>query len=85
MYYVYVLTNKSGKYYVGYTNNLTRRVREHEENISTFTRNKKFSLYMYIALPDKDLAKSFEMYLKTGSGRAFSKRHFEFKFDEALA
>jgi hypothetical protein len=29
----------------------------------------------YMALPDKNLADKFERYLKTGSGRAFAKRH----------
>ena len=31
----------------------------------------------YVALPDKLIAETFERYLKTGSGRAFAKRHFQ--------
>jgi len=29
----------------------------------------------YIAMPEKQLAESLEEYLKSGSGRAFAKRH----------
>jgi hypothetical protein len=31
----------------------------------------------YVALPDKLLAETFERYLKTGSDRAFTKRHLQ--------
>jgi hypothetical protein len=30
----------------------------------------------YAAFPGKPLAERFERYLKTGSGRAFAKKHF---------
>jgi hypothetical protein len=33
------------------------------------------NLIAYVALPDKMVAETFERYLKTGSGRAFAKRH----------
>ena len=37
MYYVYVLENKESSHYIGYTNNLQRRIKDHNysKNIST--------------------------------------------------
>jgi hypothetical protein len=32
---------------------------------------------VFIAFPDEQRAIQFERYLKSGSGRAFAKRHFE--------
>jgi predicted GIY-YIG superfamily endonuclease len=80
MYYTYVLKDiDSNKFYVGSTNNLVRRLKEHRETKS------KYSLYCYFAFRDNVIARSFETYLKGGSGRSFSKKHFEFKVDEAIA
>ncbi len=36
-YYVYVMTNRSGTLYTGFSNNLERRVGEHRESMSAFT------------------------------------------------
>lgn len=72
------------KFYVGYTSSLKRRLLEHFQNKSTFTMGKTWYLYMYFSFSNKTLSEKFEAYLKTGSGRAFSKKRFEFQFDEAL-
>jgi putative endonuclease len=65
------------KYYVGSTHDLKRRYGEHNRGESTHT--KKFipwTLVGYIAFIHHDKADRFEAYLKTGSGRAFAKKHF---------
>jgi predicted GIY-YIG superfamily endonuclease len=35
-----------------------------------------WKLEFYAAFPNKSMAMNFEKYLKSGSGKAFSKRHF---------
>ncbi|MEK7137849.1 MAG: GIY-YIG nuclease family protein [Patescibacteria group bacterium] len=77
MYYVYILRLGNGKPYVGSTPDLKRRLHEHQQGMSEAT--KRFlpcSLVCYICLPNLLLARQFEEYLKSGSGRAFRKRHF---------
>ena len=77
MYYAYTLkqTNKN-KFYVGYTGNLRRRLIEHNSGENTSTRSRTWEIYCYFAFEFKELAKNFEKYLKSHSGRAFSKKHF---------
>lgn len=79
MYYVYVLKQKDQhRFYTGSTTNLKRRLAEHKSNINNFTKDKKWNLYCYFVFKNESMARGFEQYLKTGSGRAFSKKHFEF-------
>lgn len=75
MHYVYVLKCKDG-YYVGCTNNLKERLRRHQKGYVPKTRDRRpITLKNYIAFLDKYQAFEFEKYLKSGSGRAFIKRH----------
>ena len=79
MHYVYILQSaiRPDQTYVGSTQDL--RVRLEQHNAGKSTRTNKFrpwNLAVYIALREKNLAESLERYLKTGSGRAFAKRHF---------
>jgi putative endonuclease len=39
-YFVYVLQNKEGRYYVGSTKDIVRRLSEHKRGQSTYTRDK---------------------------------------------
>lgn len=81
MYYVYVLSQKDNRhYYVGYTADLSRRLKEHCTGLTRSTRGRSWKLLYYFATSSKFLAEQFECYLKTGSGRAFCKRHFESKY-----
>lgn len=77
MYYVYILRLNSGKPYIGSTPNLKERLHQHEQGESKYTSNDlPFKLVAYTCLIDRLTARRFENYLKTGSGRAFRKKHF---------
>jgi predicted GIY-YIG superfamily endonuclease len=55
-----------------------RRLSEHNSGKSRHTvKFRPWELSAYIAFPDLPRALSFERYLKSGSGRAFAKKHFE--------
>jgi putative endonuclease len=78
MYYVYLLQSASHprQQYIGLTRDLRQRFKQHNDASSPHT--KKFSpwtLFAYFAFKDQATAIAFEKYLKSGSGRAFIKRH----------
>lgn len=76
MYYVYSLKCKDG-YYVGCTDDLKDRVTRHKKGHVIATKYRlPVELDFYIAFKSKYKAFDFERYLKTGSGRAFVKKHF---------
>ncbi len=76
MYYVYSLKCKSG-YYVGCTNNIQDRIVRHNKGDVMATSGRlPVSLEFYFSIEDKYKAFAFEKYLKSGSGRAFIKKHF---------
>jgi putative endonuclease len=80
MFYVYILRSKSrpDQTYIGSTNDLRWRLAQHNAGKSIHTNKfKPWNLMAYVALSDKLLAETFERYLKTGSGRAFAKRHLQ--------
>ncbi len=63
MYYVYVI--KSGdKRYIGYTNNLKRRIEEHNRGENRSTRGRKWELIYYEAYKSEDDARERERKLK---------------------
>ena len=78
MYYVYLLRSEShpNETYIGLTHNLRGRLADHNSGKSTHT--KKFipwRLISYVAFTERAQAERFEKYLKSGSGRAFTKSH----------
>ena len=76
MYYVYSLKCKDG-YYIGCTDNLKERIsRHHKGNVPATATRLPLKLDFYFAVDDKYKAFYFEKYLKSGSGRAFIKKHF---------
>ena len=76
MYYVYILKCGNNTEYVGCTNDLEDRIQRHNRGEVDSTKNRlPVVLICYTALDDKYKAYKFEKYLKSGSGRAFSKRH----------
>lgn len=74
-FYTYILKSKSdGKLYTGYTEDLRKRLKEHQEGISPYTKNKgPFILIYYEACKNKSDALSREKYLKSGMGKRYIK------------
>ena len=78
-FYVYILKSEvdESKHYVGFTENLEDRLKKHNEGECVHTRKfKPWKIETAIAFKDKEKALSFEKYLKSHSGRDFSKKHF---------
>ena len=79
MTYVYILQSEldGSKHYVGLSNDPVRRLQEHNGGKSIHTnKHRPWKLAVSVAFADAAKATAFEQYLKTGSGRAFAKRHF---------
>ena len=76
MWYIYVIKSLKFKYkYIGSTNDLRRRLSEHNMGMCEASRPyKPFELIAYIAVKGKDKAIELERYFKTGSGAAFLKK-----------
>ncbi|RLE26014.1 MAG: GIY-YIG nuclease family protein [Acidobacteria bacterium] len=77
-FYVYILqTNATPRqYYTGFTENLESRLEAHNEGrVQHTSRFRPWRIKTAIACTDKQRALDFETYLKSGSGRAFSKKH----------
>lgn len=74
MYYVYILHSKMSKnFYFGYTNDLKKRIKLHQEGkVKATLPYIPWQLVYYSAFTSKRLAKNFELYLKSGSGKAFA-------------
>jgi putative endonuclease len=79
MKYVYILRSKAvpNRIYVGCTTDVKRRLEEHNKGQSPFTsKYVPWEVISYFAFRNAASADKFELYLKTGSGRAFMRRHF---------
>ncbi len=74
MYWVYVLENEKGRWYIGQTNNLGLRITKHNDQKVKSTKNR--GLWKLIYKEDfktRSEALRKEEYLKSGAGRAFIK------------
>jgi predicted GIY-YIG superfamily endonuclease len=79
MTFVYVLQSEadSARYYVGISTEPARRLEEHNCGKSVHTNKyRPWKLTVPIGFAEAAKAAEFERYLKSGSGRAFAKRHF---------
>ena len=79
MKYVYLLQSipHPEQRYVGLTANVESRLTDHNAGKSPHTsRFRPWKIVGYHAFVDEAKASAFEKYLKSGSGRAFSDRHF---------
>ena len=77
--FVYVLRSESdpGRHYVGITSEMVGRLHWHNEGPCGYTTAyRPWQLAVILEFPDERRARRFERYLKSGSGRAFAKRHF---------
>ena len=78
--FVYVLRNAdpNPRFYVGLTSDMRRRMDDHNAGRCPHTAPyRPWQLHVVIEFPDEPRAVRFERYLKSGSGRAFARRHFE--------
>ncbi|HOZ55680.1 MAG TPA: GIY-YIG nuclease family protein [bacterium] len=77
MYYVYILqSEKDRSRYIGATSDLKRRIHEHNSGKTRYSNIKRpYILVWYSAFVEKQKAYSFEKYLKSSSGYAFTKKH----------
>ena len=71
-YWVYVLELMDGRRYTGHTNNLERRLQEHQTGRSPFTRKTQMKRLLYFEQYDtRSEAMKREKFLKSGNGRAW--------------
>jgi putative endonuclease len=79
MYYVYVIKSlKDGKLYIGQTNNLVKRIKEHNKGLVVSTKNRKpFKLIYYEGCNLLQDSLKREDSFKTGFGRAYLKRRLK--------
>ena len=78
MHIVYQLRSSidSTQTYTGLTSDLKERLRKHNHGEVPHTAKfKPWYLVSYHAFASREKAATFEAYLKSGSGRAFAKRH----------
>jgi len=77
--YVYILVSETNpkRHYTGTTDNLDERLRAHNAGQVPHTaRFRPLRVETTIAFRNHQKARAFEAYLKSLSGRAFSKKHF---------
>jgi putative endonuclease len=75
MFYTYVLQSKKDKkYYTGWTKDIERRLREHNDGFTPSTKCRvPLELIYYEACLNEGDAKQREKYLKSGIGKRFLK------------
>lgn len=79
MYYTYIIRSfpTPTQTYIGYTSNLKQRLEDHNSGKSLHTNKfKPWQLDFYCAFNNEEKAIKFEKYLKSHSGKAFTKKHF---------
>jgi putative endonuclease len=79
MKYVYSLQSVADplRPYTGITGDLRERLSKHKRGEVTHTRKfAPWTVQNYFAFQDDTKAHAFETYFKSGSGRAFAKKHF---------
>ena len=76
--YVYLLVSEQdpARHYTGCTTDLTARLAKHNSGSVPHTaKYRPWRMETAIAFREADKARAFERYLKSGSGRAFARRH----------
>jgi predicted GIY-YIG superfamily endonuclease len=79
MFYAYILESivKPGEYYRGHTDDLKRRVAEHNSGKCLHAAKfRPWKVKFYAAFETSEPTQGFERYLKSGSGHAFAKARF---------
>lgn len=76
MYYVYLLKLFNNEIYTGSCKDIKKRFEDHTERSVISTKPfRPVKLVYYCAFSTKTQALKFEMYLKSGSGKAFRNKH----------
>ena len=72
MYFVYIIKNPKGNYYIGYTKNIAERIKRHNKNRSNFTKNKgSWTLIYKESFLNKSDAIKRENYIKSQKSKKF--------------
>lgn len=79
MYYVYVLhSEKDGRFYTGSTNDLKRRLSEHDKGrVESTLKRRPLRLIYYEACINEVDARAREKYLKSGMGKRYIKNRLK--------
>jgi putative endonuclease len=84
MFFVYILQSKKDKeLYIGFTNNLEKRLLKHNlgKVFSTRKRRPLKIIYIEICTEERD-ARQREKYFKTGVGKRFIKQRLKYYFNK---
>ena len=76
-FYVYILQSESNaeRFYVGLTDHLRARLMKHNRgDVPHTSKFRPWKIKTAVAFTDRERASRFESYLKTASGRAFTKK-----------
>ncbi len=77
MWYVYFLQLSNDDIYVGWTNDLPRRVVSHQRGrVDSTSAHLPVVLKSYVAILTEEKARALERYFKSGSGKAFANKRF---------
>ena len=77
--FVYILRSETdpSRHYVRVTGAVDERLEWHNDGPCGYARqHRPWRVIVSMEFPDEESAVRFEKYLKSGSGRAFSKQHF---------
>ena len=77
--YVYILASEvdPDRHYTGCTTDIVERLAKHNGGqVKHTSKHKPWRMETVIRFTSKRKARAFEAYLKSGSGREFSRRHF---------
>ena len=84
MHFIYILqSEKDGRHYIGFTNDITRRSKEHNKGKSLATKPfRPYKLIYYEAFLEIKDAKARERFLKSGWGRRSIKKMLKFYYEK---
>lgn len=78
MYYVYVIQDKNNRCYTGYTNDLRKRFKEHNDNRVKSTKERgPFEMIYYEGCANSQDATAREKYLKSGMRKRYLKNRLK--------
>ena len=85
-YYVYILlSEKDGNFYTGYTDDLNKRIKEHNNGKVPSTKNRRpLQLIYYEACLNQQDALRREKYLKTTYGKRYLKNRLKIYFQTII-